>query len=388
MQFEDSPYRAQALDPLGQDDPLLAMASSPDFVSELLPLPLDVLYELGIAPALRLVAAGIELRDAELDAIVAACWRAGTPVSEKVQVLRGGQARAYVVAEEREDGSLLLAPEPVPNAQRTVPASDGRAVAAAVPDVAGILQVRDLTVAYGPKRAVDAVSLEIRRGEIFGLLGPNGAGKTSTLSAIEGLVRPRSGTIVLDGIDSRRHPNQARARMGVQLQATSFQSELKIGQIVRLYAGLYGVALSGQQIVDGLRVIGLEDEARKPFKQLSGGQQQRLALFIAVVHDPALLLLDEPTAGLDPQSRRQLWGRIEHIRQEGGSILLTTHSMEEAQAVCDRVAIIDNGTLLTTETPHDLIEKHKNDPRVREVARGDVTLEDVFIGLTGSEIRD
>jgi ABC-2 type transport system ATP-binding protein len=174
----------------------------------------------------------------------------------------------------------------------------------------------------------------------------------------------------------------------VQLQATSFQSELKISQIVRLYAGLYGVELSGQQIADGLRVIGLEGEAHKPFKQLSGGQQQRLALYVAVIHDPALLLLDEPTAGLDPQSRRQLWGRIEHIRREGGSILLTTHSMEEAQAVCDRVAIIDNGTLLTTETPHDLIEKHKSDPRVREVARGEVTLEDVFIGLTGSEIRD
>jgi ABC-2 type transport system ATP-binding protein len=307
-------------------------------------------------------------------------------VTEKVQVVRGGQARAYVVAEEREDGSLLLAPEPVPSAQRTVPAQDGRAVA--VPDVAGILQVRDLTVAYGRKTAVDAVSFEIRRGEIFGLLGPNGAGKTSTLSAIEGLVRPQAGTIVLDGIESRRHPKQAAARMGVQLQATSFQAELSIGEIVRLYAGLYGIELSGQQIADGLRVIGLEGEARKPFKQLSGGQQQRLSLYIAVVHDPALLLLDEPTAGLDPQSRRQLWTRIEHIRQEGGSILLTTHSMEEAQAVCDRVAIIDNGTLLTTETPHDLIEKHKNDPRVREVARGDVTLEDVFIGLTGSEIRD
>jgi ABC-2 type transport system ATP-binding protein len=194
--------------------------------------------------------------------------------------------------------------------------------------------------------------------------------------------------ILLDGIDSRRHSNQARARMGVQLQATSFQSELKIGEIVRLYAGLYGVELSSEQIADGLRAIGLEGEAHKPFKQLSGGQQQRLSLYIAVVHDPALLLLDEPTAGLDPQSRRQLWGRIEHIRQEGGSILLTTHSMEEAQAVCDRVAIIDNGTLLTTETPHDLIEKHKNDPRVRGIARGEVTLEDVFIGLTGSEIRD
>jgi ABC-2 type transport system ATP-binding protein len=309
-------------------------------------------------------------------------------VTERVQVLRGGERRAYVIAEEHDDGSLLLAPEPVPSAPAAVPAENGRAAAVAVPELAGILQVRDLTVAYGAKRAVDAVSFEIRRGEIFGLLGPNGAGKTSTLSAIEGLVKPESGTVMLDGIDSRRHPNQARARMGVQLQATSFQSELKISEIVRLYAGLYGVELSGEQILDGLRVIGLEGEAHKLFKQLSGGQQQRLSLYIAVVHDPALLLLDEPTAGLDPQSRRQLWSRIEHIRQEGGSILLTTHSMEEAQAVCDRVAIIDNGTLLTTETPHDLIEKHKNDPRVREVAHGEVTLEDVFIGLTGSDIRD
>jgi ABC-2 type transport system ATP-binding protein len=313
-------------------------------------------------------------------------------VIERVQVLRGGQARAYVVAEEHEDGSLLLAPEPVRRDYDETPARDGRAgtvaVTGAVAGVAAILQVRDLTVAYGPKTAVDSISFDIRRGEIFGLLGPNGAGKTSTLSAIEGLVKPRSGTIQLDGIDSMRHPNQARARMGVQLQATSFQAELKITQIVRLYAGLYGVALSEQQISDGLREIGLQDEAHKPFKQLSGGQQQRLSLYIAVVHDPALLLLDEPTAGLDPQSRRQLWGRIEHIRQEGGSILLTTHSMEEAQAVCDRVAIIDNGTVLTLESPHDLIEKHKDDPRVRAVARGAVTLEDVFIGLTGSEIRD
>jgi ABC-2 type transport system ATP-binding protein len=309
-------------------------------------------------------------------------------VKETVQVLRGGEARAYIVTEEHEDGSLLLAPEPAPRASETVPAEDGRAAAVAGPETFGILQVSDLTVAYGPKTAVNAVGFEIRRGEIFGLLGPNGAGKTSTLSAIEGLIKPRSGTILLDGINSRRHPNQARARMGVQLQATSFQSELKISEIVRLYAGLYGVELSDQQIADGLREIGLDDEAHKPFKQLSGGQQQRLSLYIAVVHDPALLLLDEPTAGLDPQSRRQLWGRIENIRQEGGSILLTTHSMEEAQAVCDRVSIIDNGALLTTETPHDLIEKHRDDPRVREVAHGEVTLEDVFIGLTGSEIRD
>ena len=149
-------------------------------------------------------------------------------MKDTVQVLRGGEARAYVVAEEYEDGSLLLAPEPVPSASETVPAEDGRAAAVAVPEVAGILEVRDLTVAYGPNTAVDAVGFEIRRGEIFGLLGPNGAGKTCTLSAIEGLVKPQSGTILLDGIDIRRHPNQARARMGVQLQATSFQSELKI----------------------------------------------------------------------------------------------------------------------------------------------------------------
>ncbi|MGH7687686.1 MAG: ABC transporter ATP-binding protein [Candidatus Dormibacteria bacterium] len=251
-----------------------------------------------------------------------------------------------------------------------------------------ILDVSDLSVAYGTKIAVDGVSLQIRRGEIFGLLGPNGAGKTSALSAIEGLRTPRSGTMLLDGIDIQRDPEHARARMGVQLQATSFQSQLTIRQIVRLYAGLYGITRSAREITENLESIGLAAEAGKPFKQLSGGQQQRLALFIAVIHDPELLLLDEPTAGLDPQSRRQLWARIEHIRRKGGSILLTTHSMEEAQAVCDRVAIIDHGRLLTTETPQDLIEKHRDDPEVRKVAHGEVTLEDVFIGLTGSEIRD
>jgi ABC-2 type transport system ATP-binding protein len=251
-----------------------------------------------------------------------------------------------------------------------------------------ILQVRDLSVAYGARKAVDDVSFQVIRGEIFGLLGPNGAGKTSTLSAIEGLIKPRSGTVLLDGIDIQRNPIQAKSKMGVQLQATSFQSALRVRQIVRLYAGLYGLMLSDHEILDDLRSIGLEDEAGKSFKQLSVGQQQRLSLYIAVIHQPPLLLLDEPTAALDPQSRRQLWRRIERIRGDGGSILLTTHSMEEAQAVCDRVAIIDHGKLLTAETPQELIEKHKDDERVRAVAHGEVTLEDVFIGLTGSEIRD
>jgi len=201
------------------------------------------------------------------------------------------------------------------------------------------LQVEDLHVSYGPKRAVDGVSLEINEGEIFGLLGPNGAGKTSTLSAIEGLVRPDSGSIRIGEVDARENPTAAKARMGVQLQSTSFQSDLTIREIVRLYAGLYGVPLTR-------------------------------------------------AAGLDPQARRQLWDRIERLRDTGRSILLTTHSMEEAQAVCQRVAIIDRGKLLTVDTPAGLIEKHKDDPRVRKVAHGQVTLDDVFIGLTGSELRD
>ncbi len=310
-----------------------------------------------------------------------------------MRVIRGEHAGTYVIVEERDDGSLVLAPQasgrPVaaPTVESPAAVAPTPARSRAAGDAAVVLDVSDLSVAYGPKVAVAGVSFQIDRGEIFGLLGPNGAGKTSTLSAIESLIKPRSGTVVLDGLDIRRHPAQAKARMGVALQATSFQAELTIRQIVRLYAGLYGVVLSTAQITSGLREIGLETEADKPFKQLSGGQQQRLSLYVAVVHEPELLLLDEPTAGLDPQSRRYLWGQIEQLRQAGGSILLTTHSMEEAQSVCDRVAIIDHGALLTTETPQDLIEKHRNDPRVREVAHGEVTLEDVFIGLTGSEIR-
>jgi ABC-2 type transport system ATP-binding protein len=312
-------------------------------------------------------------------------------VRETVRVVRGDREETYLIAEERADGSLVIRPQPSPTplghvASSPAATSDSAEAPAASRDT--ILEIRDLTIRYGPKVAVSGVSLQIGRGEILGLLGPNGAGKTSTLSAIEGLLEPHSGTVLLDGLDISRHPRQAKARMGVQLQATSFQAELTIRQILRLYAGLYGARLDEAEIAERLGEVGLEAEANKPFKQLSGGQQQRLALQIAVIHQPALLLLDEPTAGLDPQSRRQLWGRIEQLRQGGGSILLTTHSMEEAQAVCDRVAIIDNGTLLTAETPRDLIAKHRDDPRVREVAHGAVTLEDVFIGLTGSEIRD
>src|ERR1700761_4281268 len=170
-----------------------------------------------------------------------------------------------------------------------------------------VLQVQNLDVRYRNFQAVKQVSFEMYPGEIFGLLGPNGAGKTSTLSAIEGLLTPNGGTITVAGYDTRRQPLQARASLGVQLQSTSFQTELNIGEIIRLYAGIHGVTLSKEELAAILDSIKLGDSINKRFGQLSGGQQQRVSLVIATLHNPPLLLMDEPTTGLDPQSRRQLW---------------------------------------------------------------------------------
>jgi ABC-2 type transport system ATP-binding protein len=251
-----------------------------------------------------------------------------------------------------------------------------------------VLKVETLNVRYGEVQAVRNVSFEVYPGEIFGLLGPNGAGKTSTLSAVEGLIKPTSGTIRVDGYSSKEHPLYVRASMGVQLQATNFQPELTVSEIIRLYASLYGVKLTQEEITAILRRIQLQDAASKRFGQLSGGQQQRVSLVIAIIHDPSLVLLDEPTTGLDPQSRRQLWARIEEMRDRGRAILLTTHSMEEAEAVCDRISIIDKGQIIATDTPQDLIEKNRHRPEVIKASRkGKITLEDVFIGLTGEAIR-
>jgi ABC-2 type transport system ATP-binding protein len=251
-----------------------------------------------------------------------------------------------------------------------------------------ILQVNNLNVRYGDFQAVKAVSFDVRAGEIFGLLGPNGAGKTSTLSSIEGLIKPHSGTITVAGYDASAFPLHARANLGVQLQATSFQQELTISEILKLYAGIHGVALSNERLEAILESINLGDAAAKRFGQLSGGQQQRVSLVIALIHEPKLVLLDEPTTGLDPQSRRQLWERIELLRDRNHGILLTTHSMEEAEAVCDRIAIIDHGKIIEIDTPQSLVDKHRNDPEVLAASRrGKITLEDVFIGLTGKAIR-
>jgi len=252
-----------------------------------------------------------------------------------------------------------------------------------------ILTVERLNVRYGDFQAVKDVSFDVRKGEIFGLLGPNGAGKTSTLSAIEGLLKPQSGTIIVDGVNAQEKPLHARASLGVQLQSTSFQAELHVIEVLQLYAGVYGLKLGKNDILAILRGINLQDQAQKKFGELSGGQQQRVSLVIATIHNPRLVLLDEPTTGLDPQSRRQLWERIEAIREKGHAILLTTHSMEEAESVCDRIAIIDHGKIIEIDTPQAIIDRHKNEHEVIAVSRkGRITLEDVFIALTGKEIRE
>ncbi len=257
-----------------------------------------------------------------------------------------------------------------------------------IPQQEYILDVDDLNIYYGNFQAVKNVSFHVKAGEIFGLLGPNGAGKTSTLNAIEGLLKPQSGNIVVAGYNIKEKPLHVRASMGVQLQSTSFQPELTVTEIIRLFAGIYGVELTGEKLEVILRTNNLQESRDKKFGQLSGGQQQRVSLCLCVIHEPRLLLLDEPTSGLDPQSRRQLWEKMEAMRERGHGILLTTHSMEEAEAVCDRIAIIDHGKIIAIDEPQTLIDLHRNDPEVISVSRkGKVTLEDVFIGLTGREVR-
>ena len=251
-----------------------------------------------------------------------------------------------------------------------------------------VLEVEGLHISYGSLQAVNNVSFVVRAGEIFGLLGPNGAGKTSTLGAVESLLRPQAGHITVAGFNVKDQPLHARANLGVQLQSTNFQPELTVSEILQLFAGIHGVPLTKDRLQEILVSIKLEEAAKKRFGQLSGGQQQRVSLVIAMIHNPKLVLLDEPTTGLDPQSRRQLWEKMEALRDNQHGILLTTHSMEEAAAVCDRIAIIDHGSIIATGTPEALIDKHRNDPDVISVSRrGKITLEDVFIGLTGRAVR-
>ena len=215
-----------------------------------------------------------------------------------------------------------------------------------------IVSVRGLTKRYGKHTAVDGISFDIQRGEIFGMLGPNGAGKTTTLEILEGIRTPDGGTVQIDGLDARRDRREVQRRVGVQLQATTLFPELTARETLALFGSFYPRAIGPDDL---LREVALEEKAKAYPQDLSGGQRQRLALALALVNDPQLMFLDEPTTGLDPQSRRMLWDTVLRLRERGKTILLTTHFMDEAQSLCDRIAILDGGRIIAQDSPAGLI---------------------------------
>jgi len=229
----------------------------------------------------------------------------------------------------------------------------------------------DLHVSYGEVKAVRGVTLAVEEGEIFGVLGPNGAGKTTTLSAAFGLVRPDRGTVTVLGHDVTREPHAAKRKLGVSLQTTAFFDGLTLAEIVELYASFYEVFLSQAQIKALLGRFGLADLAKRQAGELSGGQQQRVALALAIANDPRIVLLDEPTTGLDPHARRNVWDVIRKMRDEGRTVLLTTHYMEEAEELCHRVAIIDRGEVIAKGTPGALINSLEGDSTITVTAKLD-----------------
>lgn len=239
------------------------------------------------------------------------------------------------------------------------------------------IEVQNMSKHYGEIKAVNDISFAVKSGEIFGLLGPNGAGKSSILSVMQGLRSPTSGAVHIFGLDVCTDSRRIKQRIGVQLQSTSLLPDLNALEQVLLFAKLYGRSLTRERAIELLKQVALSEKANALPAKLSGGQQQRLALALALVNDPEILFLDEPTAGLDPQARRNLWDLVQSLRRDGRTIVLTTHYMEEAEALCDRVGIIDSGNLLALDTPNALIQHY-----------GERSLEDVFLKLTGRRIRE
>jgi len=213
---------------------------------------------------------------------------------------------------------------------------------------------RGLEKRYGDVRAVDGLDLDVRRGECFGLLGPNGAGKTTTIEILEGLLVQDAGEVEVLGMRWGRHDRALRQRLGIQLQDTQLSEKITVGETVRLFRSFYR---RGPSVDDVVRMVELEGKRDSWVGKLSGGQKQRLAVACALVNEPELLFLDEPTTGLDPQSRRQLWSLLDRVRSRGGTVLLTTHYMDEAQALCDRVGIVDQGRIIASGSPRQLMAR-------------------------------
>lgn len=248
-----------------------------------------------------------------------------------------------------------------------------------------IIAVKNLYKKYGDFEAVKNISFEVFEGEIFGLLGPNGAGKSTTLEIIETLRNKTSGQIMVDGFDLDKSPNEIKKIIGVQLQTSGYYPNLNLVGLIHLFAGLYNRKVDPMALLD---MVNLLDKAKAKFKELSGGQKQRFSIATTLINQPKIIFLDEPTTGLDPQARRNLWDLIKNIQQKGTTVIITTHYLEEAEFLCNRVAIIDTGKIVALNSPDQLIDDlvATGFERNKEVKKA--TLEDVFIHLTGKDLRE
>ncbi|MEP7204962.1 MAG: ABC transporter ATP-binding protein [Candidatus Saccharibacteria bacterium] len=248
-----------------------------------------------------------------------------------------------------------------------------------------MVEVTNLKKHYGNKQAVDDVSFFVKKGEIFGILGPNGAGKTTTLEMMETLRPIDSGSVIIDGIDVAEQPQKIKYLIGVQPQSPAFQDKTKLTEVIEMFAAAYGEKVDPLDFLDD---VDLRDKANSYVEDLSGGQKQRLSITTALVHGPKVFFLDEPTTGLDPQARRHLWELIKQVQAKGISVIMTTHYMDEAEVLCDRIAVMDNGKIVAIDTPKNLIKQL--------LARGfrksqhveQANLEDVFIDLTGKTLKE
>ncbi len=248
-----------------------------------------------------------------------------------------------------------------------------------------MVEVKNLKKRYGDKQAVDGISFTVQKGEIFGILGPNGAGKTTTLEMMETLRPIDGGSVKIDGIDVAKNPQQIKYIIGVQPQTPAFQDKTRLTEVIEMFAAAYGEKVDPMQF---LRDVDLEDKAKSYVENLSGGQKQRLSITTALVHGPKVFFLDEPTTGLDPQARRHLWDLIEQVRQKGISVIMTTHYMDEAEILCDRIAVMDNGKIVAIDTPRNLIDQLLARGFKKKKLIQQATLEDVFIDLTGKDLRE
>lgn len=248
-----------------------------------------------------------------------------------------------------------------------------------------IIEVKNLVKSYGDFVAVRDISFDVKEGEIFGLLGPNGAGKSTTLEITETLKPATSGTVVVDGFDIHKDAAEIKKRIGIQLQSSGFYPYLTLIELLEMFGIMYGVKVDPMEM---LKKFNLEEKAYSLYDSMSGGQKQRFSLATTLINQPKVIFLDEPTTGLDPQARVNLWDVIREINKQGVTIVVTTHYMDEAQQLCDRLVIMDNGQIIAEGSPRKLIDELVDSGFKREAEVQKATLEDVFINLTGRHLRE